>query len=120
MRGIPVKEWDAETADSSSSSSSLANSTMRLTQSHGSQHFGFMLQLEGAGGGVGGEKDVLLRVGSVDVLIKWMNSLAAVLTFSLSLSLSLSLPLSLSLSVSLPLRLPIYFSLCRWFSYDLP
>jgi hypothetical protein len=72
MRGIPVKEWDAETSDSS-----LASSTIRLTQAHG-QHFGFMLQLEGAGGGVGGEKDVLLRVGSVDVLIKWMNSLATV------------------------------------------
>lgn len=65
-----MKEWDVE-------SSLDSNSTARLTQSHG-QHFSFMLQVEGLGGGSSGEKDVILRVGSVDVLIKWMNYLAAV------------------------------------------
>lgn len=70
MRGVPVKEWDVE-------NTAEPNSTARLTQSHG-QHFSFMLQVEGLGGGSSGEKDVILRVGSVDVLIKWMNFLAAV------------------------------------------
>ena len=30
------------------------------------------------GSGAGGDKDVLLRVDSVDTLIKWMNAIAAV------------------------------------------
>jgi hypothetical protein len=72
MRGVPIREWDAE-----GDASSLSNPTALLSQSHG-QYFSFMLQLEKGDG----EKDVILRVGSVDVLIKWMNSLSEVGFFS--------------------------------------
>lgn len=71
LKGVPIKEWDAESQGESSN-----NPTALLTQSHG-QYFSFMLQLEGNSGS-SGDKDVILRVGSVDVLMQWMNSLAEV------------------------------------------
>mmetsp|Transcript_2780 Transcript_2780/g.4185 ORF Transcript_2780/g.4185 Transcript_2780/m.4185 type:complete len:1583 (-) Transcript_2780:264-5012(-) len=70
MRGVPIKEWDAESKDGEAGPSSL------LTQTHG-HSFSFLLQLEGGDKGVtGGDKDVILRVKTVDDLIDWMNCLS--------------------------------------------